>query len=202
VFEPKEKMNKKTIILTVLIVLLVPTVIALDNCKGTMYESDIPCLLLLPVNQSVTACNTLTTSFYNNGSTLIYTQTMAVYSPFKCNNTFNHSSFGTYTFQYGTGDTGSITVEEDEYQQYYLYWVVLIVFSILVIVGHLMEISEFTMIAGILAMIIGLNIFINGFPNLTNVFLKNGITVVIWGVGAYLIIKPAMEFFENWRDRE
>ena len=56
------------------------------------------------------------------------------------------------------------------------------------------------MIAGMLAMIIGINIFINGFPNLTNTFLRNGMATIMWGIGAYLIMLPGMEFFENWRD--
>lgn len=190
---------KKTIL--ILLVLIIPIAYALDNCKGTMFQQDIPCLLLLPVNQSVTPCNTLDVLVYNNGSTLLYTQTMAIYNPFKCNATFNQTTFGTYTFQYGTGDTGSITIEEDEFQQYYLYLAILLVFFILVIVGHLKDIGEFIMIAGILAMVIGINIFNNGFPNLTNVFLRNAIVLVIWGVGAYLILAPAMRFFEEWRDK-
>ncbi len=194
---------KKTIILTVLIVLLVPTIIAeLDNCKGIMFENEIPCLLLLPVNQTTTPCNELQVLTYNNGSTLVATETMAIYSPFKCNATFRQTTFGTYTGQYGTEDTFTIVVEEDDFQQYYLYVAVLIVFFILVGLGYFLNEGVFTMIAGILAIIIGINIFNNGFPNLVNDFLRNSITVVIWGVGAYLILVPAMKMFDEWRDRE
>ncbi|KKN11188.1 hypothetical protein LCGC14_1028920 [marine sediment metagenome] len=188
----------KKLILIILVILIIPIVIAIDNCKGTMFQQDIPCLLLLPVNQSVNPCNTLTTEVYNNGSTLLYTQTMAIYSPFKCNNTFNQTTFGTYTFQYGTGDTGSIVVEEDRFQQYYLYIAAFIVLLTLVGLGFWKHEGIFIMIAGILAMIIAINIFVNGFPNLTNEFLRNGMTLIVWGIGAYLIMLPGMEFFENW----
>ena len=193
----------KTIILTLALILIVPAILAeLDNCKGTMFVNEVPCLLLLPVNTSVTACNTLSVSVYNNGSTLLYTQTMHQYNPFKCNGTFflNGTSFGTYTFEYGTGDTGSIVVEEDRFQQYYLYVAAFIVLLILVGLGFWKHEGIFLMIAGILAMIIGINIFVNGFPNLTNTFLRNGITLVVWGIGTYLILLPGMDFFENWRD--
>ncbi len=194
---------RKTIILTLTLILILPFVLAeLDNCKGTMFQQDIPCLLLLPVNVSVTPCNTLNVSVYGNGSTLLYIQTMHEYNPFKCKATFNQTSFGTYTFQYETEDTGTIVVEEDKFQQYYLYVAVLIVFFILVGLGYFLEEGVFTMIAGMLAMIIGINIFVNGFPNLTNDFLRNSITVVIWGVGAYLILAPAMKMFDEWGDRE
>ncbi len=189
-------MNKTTIIGIVLI-LLIPLVSAIDNCKGTMFQQDIPCLLLLPVNQSTTACNTLTTFVYN-GSTLLYSQTMGVYSPFKCNNTFNQTHFGTYNGQYGTGDTFTLVVEEDDNQQFYLYLVSVGVLLSLIVLGFWKHEGIFLMIAGILAMLLGINIFVNGFPNLTNDFLRNGITLIVWGIGAYLIMLPGMEFFENW----
>ena len=85
-------------------------------------------------------------------------------------------------------------------EEYQLYVVVSIIFFILVGLGYYYEIGEFVMIAGILAMIIGINIFNYGFPHLSNEFLRNAIVMIIWGVGAYLIIAPAIEFFENWRD--
>ncbi len=188
-------------IIALTLILIVPFIFAeLDNCKGTMFQQDIPCLLLLPVNQTTIPCNTLGVSVYNNGSTLLYTQTMAIYSPFKCNATFNQTTFGTYTFQYDTEDTGSIVVEEDRFQQYYLYVASFIVLLILVGLGFWKHEGVFLMIAGMFAMIIGINIFINGFPNLTNTFLRNGITLIVWGIGAYLIMLPGMDFFENWRD--
>ena len=191
---------KKTIILTLALILIVPLAYGLQNCKGTMFQQDIPCLLLLPVNQSTTPCNTLDTKVYNNGSTLLYTQTMGIYSPFKCNNTFNQTTFGTYTFQYGTGDTGSIVVEEDRFQQYYLYVTAFIILLSLIGLGFLKHDGTLMTIAGMFAMIIGINIFVNGFPNLTNTFLRNGVTLIMWGIGAYLVMLPGMEFFENWSD--
>jgi len=189
----------KWILIILMALFLVNTVIALDNCKGIMHTNDIPCLLLLPVNTSETACNTLNVSVYNV-STLLYIQTMHEYNPFKCNATFNHTDFGTYTGQYGTDDTFTLIVEEDETQEVYLYVFSLVIFFILVGIGYSKEIAEFVMIAGILAMIIGIVLVIYGFPNLTSVFLKNSIAVIFWGVGAYLILEPAMDFFERWKD--
>ena len=179
----------KKLIILFLMILIVPIVYSLDNCKGTMFQQDIPCLLLLPVNQSVTACNTLDVSVYNNASTLLYTQTMAVYNPFKCNATFNQTDFGTYTGQYGTEDTFSIVVEEDDNQQFFLYVASFIVLSIFIWIGFSKQDGIILIIAGMLAMIMGINIFVNGFPNLTNTFLRNGITTIVWAVGAYLIVK-------------
>lgn len=187
---------KLTIIFLLMLMFLTSIVIALDECKGTMFTNEIPCLVLLPYTND---CTTIGIKFYTNGSTLLDNRLMSQYSPFICDQTFNYTSFGTYTFNYSTGDSGSIVVEEDEEQQYYLYVVVLMIFFILVGLGYWKGEGIFVMMAGMLAMIIGIVIYIYGFPNLTNEFLKNSITVVIWGVGAYLILEPAMDFFERWK---
>ena len=105
-----------------------------------------------------------------------------------------------YTFQYGTGDTGSIIIEEDDVQEVYLYIFSLIIFFILVGIGYAKEIGEFVIVAGMLAMVIGTVLIIYGFPNLTSVFLRNSIAIVFWGVGAYFILEPAMDFFERWKE--
>lgn len=178
---------------------MIPIVMALENCKGTMFTNDIPCLILLPVNTTTIPCNTVDTSFYNNGSTLLYTQTMAQYNTFNCNNTFNQTAIGTYTYLHTTDDSGSIEIVEDKNQQYYLYVVALIIFFMLLWIDYKVEDGVFTMIAGMLAMIIGINLYVSGFPNLVNEFLRVGIALPFWGIGAYLILVPAMKFFEEWR---
>lgn len=193
-------MKKITIAGIVTLIILIPIIYALDNCKGTMFTNEIPCLLLLSVNTSETPCNTLNVSVYINGSIFRYNQTMHEYNPFKCNATFNQTGFGTYTGQYGTGDTFTLIVEEDKTQEVYLYIFSLIIFFILVGIGYAKEIAEFVMIAGFLAIVIGIALIIYGFPNLTSVFLRNSIAIIFWGVGAYLILEPAMDFFERWKD--
>ena len=177
---------------------MIPLVNALDECKGTMLANEIPCLLLLPVNTSEIPCNTLTTLIHTN-STLRFSQIMGEYTSYLCNNTFNLSDIGTHTFLYSTGDSGSVVIEQDTIQEVWFYVVVLIIFFILVGVGYGKDIAEFVMISGMLAMIIGISLFFTGFPNLTNDFLRNAIVAVICGIGAYLILEPAMDFFERWK---
>lgn len=94
-----------------LILLIIPLVFAtgqIEECKGTVDTDELPCQVLLPYNGD---CTTLSVSFYN-ATEFIYQAEMGVYSPFKCNATFNETSVGTYVFNYTTGDSGSIIVEE------------------------------------------------------------------------------------------
>ncbi len=103
-------MNKKILFLFVLFIFSIYLVSAVEECRGTITDEEVPCLVLLPINTTIIPCNTLSTSFFNNASTLLYTQTMDEFNSFLCNATFNQSALGTYTFSYSTGDSGSIIV--------------------------------------------------------------------------------------------
>ena len=179
---------------------LIPLVSAIDECKGTMHNNEVPCLLLIE-NSSSNPCSTMTVSIYSNESGLIYTQQMDQYSPFLCNGTFNITTYGTYTHQYSSKDTGSIIIEEDVDNRYYLYVITLIIFFILFGLGYKLEDPNFIIISGMVAIVMAINLFLNGFPNLVNEFLKNGIVIVLFGIGAYLVLVPSIEQFEAWRDK-
>lgn len=91
------------------LLLLIPIASALEECKGTIVTTESPCLVLLPYTGD---CTALEVYFYNE-TTHLHTTTMFNYSDFLCNGTFNYSILGTYVFNYSTGDTGSIIVEND-----------------------------------------------------------------------------------------
>ena len=109
-------MTKLTLIFFFVFLFFVSFVAALDinECKGQVEPSEVPCRILLPINTSLTNCSEITISFYMNGSTFIYNQIMEEYNAFNCNATFNQTNQGSYTFTYSTGDSGSIIVERGE----------------------------------------------------------------------------------------
>jgi len=190
--------------LIILMVLLIPIVYGICCEKGKK------CIISETCQDA--ACGNCSITVYNRSGVIEVPQA-----------SMNKISFYTYTFNisedalnYGTYPyainctnnkicQGDCRVEvmqecEGENEEYYLYIITITIFFILVILGYWKREGWFTMIAGILAMIIGIVLFNYGFPNLTNEFLKNAIVVVIWGVGAYLILAPAMELFESWKD--
>ena len=189
-------LNNKLIFWIIAIIFLALPVFAIDECKGTMNNNEVPCLVILPVNITTTACNTIQVSFYN-ASVFLNAQTMEEYSPFSCNATFNYTEFGTYSFNYSTGDTGDIVIEEDVDNRYYLYVIALTVFFILLGIGYFTEEKFFVILAGMLSCVIAINLFLNGFPNLSNEFLKNGIVMIFAGVGFYFILAPSIDYFER-----
>ena len=90
--------------------LIIPFAYSLEECKdNTITENDIPCLIFLPVNN--TECSTFDVSIFKDNISS-YNTTLTEYTNFLCQFEFNKTAFGTYSFQYSNGDSGSIIVEE------------------------------------------------------------------------------------------
>lgn len=101
--------NKLKISISLIFLLSCTFIYGLEECKGTMVQEEVPCLLFLP---SLEDCTTLSISVYIE-DTYLYTQSMNQYNEFTCNATFNQTNLGTYTGNYTTGDSFSIIMEED-----------------------------------------------------------------------------------------
>lgn len=186
----------KKLIIFLIFILSIGLVNALDECKGTVNPNEVPCQVLLPVNTTLTNCNTINVSFYSN-TTLLESHFMTTLNPFMCNGNFTQEGFGTYGIQYSTGDSGSITVEEDINNAYFLYVVSLIVFFIMLGIGYTIEDHVFLIFSGMVSTVLALNLFLNGFPGLSNAFLQNSIVVVLAAVGFYYVLIPSIELIEK-----
>ena len=81
---------------------------------------------------------------------------------------------------------------------YYLYITIFISFITLLGLYYYLEDSVFGVISGMLVIMTAIAIFNIGFPNLTNTLLKNGLVVILWGVGAYYVIIPSLNIITNW----
>ena len=183
-------------ILLLIVLLLIPSIYAYDECKGVINTNSLPCKLLLPA-LSTTDCATINISYYNE-TTYLSNATMTRYNLIYCYVNFTQTKYGTYSYYFTTGDSGSIIVEEDKNNSYYLYIVSLIVFVILIALGYWKEEVTFITLGGMLLCAIAINLWLNGFPNLTNDFLKNGIALVIGALGAFLIVAPYVDELERY----
>ena len=87
---------KKTILITFIIGILYLSIAnALDECKGVMNDNELPCEVLLPINTSITGCNTINVSFFSN-ATLLDSNFMIQKNPSICFGNFTQTTFGTY----------------------------------------------------------------------------------------------------------
>jgi hypothetical protein len=148
------------------------------------------------VTPEITWCSSYTYDILNTNGTLIETKNLTLF-----NNDvyyFNLSlDEGNYVLRLCDGGTREIIVENDN-EQYYLYVIALLVFFVLLGLGYYLKQEIFVIIAGMLSMIIAINIFFNGFPNLSNEFLRNGMVIVLAGIGMYFTLAPSIDFLENF----
>lgn len=196
-------MNKK-IMLMLIVLLFIPII------EGICCEKSKDCVISETCQDG--NCGNCSIEIYNRTGTLIVEKanmSMVNSYLYTFNATTTLEDYGTYPYVINCTPSklcqGDCQVEvvqecEGENEEFYLYILSFIIFAILVGLGYYYTEGIFVVIAGMLASIIGIVIYIYGFPNLTSTFLKTSIALVIWGVGAYLILAPAMQFYEDWKE--
>lgn len=142
------------------------------------------------MNTSESACASISVDYYNV-SDLLYGQAMNQYNSFACNSTFNQTRLGTYTFDFSTGDSGSIIVEVG-YQMMILWFFALAIVVGLVIFGFMKEDVYVLSFSGILMIVMGFFLWFNGFSVFINIVTQT-FAMILWGLGAYVIVKSNIE---------
>ena len=166
-----------------------------NECSGFINKNDVPCVLLLPVNNSLISCASWNTTIYNR-TTKLSTKTMAVYNSHNCYNNFSYTEYGTYSIYYSSGDTGSVVVKQDINYLYYIYVVSFVLLIVLLLVGYQLQNWVYIVLSGFLSCGIGIYMATVGFPNLNDQFLQYTMATIFLGFGFYLILMP---FLENMR---
>jgi hypothetical protein len=107
---------KWKLLIILIVICIIPSVIAIEECKGTITKTESPCWILLTVNSTSTDCTKINATI-NNDTDQLCNYTMSSFNPSLpiCNATFNFTNVGTYVIYYTTGDTGSIIIQEDEF---------------------------------------------------------------------------------------
>ena len=146
-----------------LILLLIPFVYSLEECRGTITQEQSPCFVLLPVDQAATNCRDINVTYRTNASTFLYNQSMDTFNSFLCNSTFNQTIVQTYTFLFtpldqSFSDSGSIIVEVGNVNFFNLlvYLVFMAIILVLIIFMHTFsETSGSSVVYGWMATAVG-----------------------------------------------
>lgn len=182
----------KKYITLLLIILLLPSVIALDLCEDKP-EINTPCIMVTP---EISSCGKYEYEIFNMNGTKVNNGSLEVYNDDIYYFNLTQPS-GDYVISLCDGATREITVNNDD-SQMWLYILGTLVFIGLLVLGFYLEDEAFVIISGMLSIVMAINLFNEGFPELTNVFLKNGIVMVLAGIGFYFIIAPSVELLESW----
>jgi len=188
----KNKLSGRVIpFLILFLFLLIPFTLAIDECKSHQPSDKIPCYIFLNYNST---CSDLTVSFYN-ASSLLVTKSMEQYSPFICSVNFTYSSVGTYNFNYSTRDSGAIVVEDGTTMIYLLYFG-LAVIALLTMWAFKTQDQRVFLINGLLMLVMGLYIWINGFGVYNDMGSKM-VATVIFGIGMYFTFMASMSMVDG-----
>jgi hypothetical protein len=92
---------------------MIPISVAIEECQKQMSASDIPCLVISTWHYPL-ACNNYNVDISNSSGMNIAILNMGDFgaSGF-CNFTFSNMTAGSYAYNISSGDSGSITVKED-----------------------------------------------------------------------------------------
>lgn len=107
---------KKHLIL-IMVLLLIPIVVSLGECKRVMNPGDVPCMFTTSMKGNwiyTNDCNTYIVEIYDSTPTLLDSRTLGNYQNTRCNLTFNYTEPGSYLLNFSSRETAKIIVEEDD----------------------------------------------------------------------------------------
>ncbi len=183
-------------------------IVTIQIVYGSCCEKNKECIIAETCQDA--ACGNCSITVYNNSGALKIPQSnMNIQTPYIY--TYNASSslwnMGVYPYTINCTNNkvcqGDCQVEvkrdcEGGNDAYYLYIVVYVIFFILLGLGYYLKEGAFVIIAGMLSIIMAINLFMNGFPTLTNLFLKNSVVIILAGIGFYFVLIPSLEYIEGW----
>ena len=171
------KNNK--IMMGLLILVLLPIILAAvcpaDNEPDI---SEIPCEEITPIIYNKTECNVTISNIYNPA--INYTFVMTNRSDYTWNYSFdvNYSTSNTtsYTQRLCDNSTSNVTISPTETanEYWYIYFLFFGVFAIIFIIGEWKENFVFKYLAGSFLLVVGIYVFINGFPGQVLSYLGSG----------------------------
>jgi len=176
-------LNKKLDIILLGIVTLIVLNILIVNATicpadNELDISDIPCEEITPIIYDQTECNV--TIINLNNSDINYTINMTNRGDDSWNYSFNPTYSDSNTTQYiqtlcdNSTSVITITPTETANEYWYIYLLFFGVFAVVFIIGEWKENFIFKYIAGAFLLMVGLYIFVNGFPGQTLSYLSSG----------------------------
>ena len=192
------------IVISLIILLMIPSVLSI------CCEKNEPCTISETCQDG--DCGNATITIYNGTGIVINPQTtMNEINSFLYTFNASENNFTSYgIYPYAINTTTSKFCQGDCYvevkaecfatpDEYYLYIVGIILFFGLFGLGYFLEDTTFTIISGMLLVVIAIALYQIGFSKLDNEFLKQAIIMVTAGIGFYLIIVPSVDWFENFK---
>lgn len=192
-------MIKMKRIIVLLMLLLLPIASAIDVCEDKPKIST-PCMMLTP---EISECSIYDYKIYEINTTteskgdLINNGTLSTFNGEIYYFNFTEAE-GEYLVRLCDGAVREVIVENDN-DEFWLYVVSGLVLLGLLGLGYYIEDNIFVIMSGMLSMVIALNLYHYGYPDLTSEFLRHSIIIIFAGIGFYFVLAPSIEKIQEWR---
>jgi len=184
-----------------LFLLTLPLSSSLIECQDQTDIEDTPCTVITPV-MNVTAgvdCNATIINIHN--VSMNHTVNMTQLPDKTYNFTFPFSAFSTYSITTCTDYSASLDIghwDEDYNDKWlYFYGVALGLAGLLLVTGLKMEDHILLMLSGFIFVAFSIVFVRIGYPTLTNSAIRNTITLVGFGMGAYLSVSSGLKMMKE-----
>lgn len=178
-------MKTKIIIPIILIFILIFTVNAADYplCNNPAIP---PCSLITPQ----LTCDTYTYETLDLNGTSIDSNELTPFNNTQYTLNVTYAQGG-YSINLCDNSTMMLLVGENEQNVYNITLLGFIVMIGLLVLSYAFKNKWFVVVAGMASIVLALHIFNQGLPSLTP-FLQNTLTIILAGIGMYLIIAPML----------
>ena len=99
-----------------MMLLLIPIVTSIEECKRVMNTGDVPCTFITSMKGKwiyTNDCDTYTVEIYDSTPTLLDSRPLGTHQNTRCNLTFNYTEIGSYLLNFSSRETAKIIIEED-----------------------------------------------------------------------------------------
>jgi len=186
-------MKKILIIIIGILLILFPTIMAAvcpaDNGPDI---SEIPCEEITPIIYNKTLCNVTIINLYDSDTNYTINMTHRVDDTWNYSFDVNYSTSNTTTYTQTLCDNSTsvvtITPTETANEYWYIYLLFFGVFAIIFIIGEWKGNFVFKYLAGAFLLMVGLYVFINGFPGEVLSYLGSGDSSAWVSWGSFILI--------------
>ena len=180
--------------LYILVLLItIATASALDICSDKN-EILTDCVMVTPPLN----CTNYTYSIFNISGNLSMHNNLSEVYPDSDIYQFNFTQpEGNWVIQLCDGTSREVNVKESPNIKYQLYIITIIMAALLWYLGYKNELPFMVSLSGFIIASLGIYLWIDGFPYLTNDFLQNGLSLIMVGMGAFLAAVPIIEWTQE-----
>ena len=185
----------RTMILPVFVfIFVIGNVIAAEQCSKNTPSDSLPCNLYKQYGADACTNYNITVKYLVDNSTNNLSASSININLYQYD--FDINKEGDYLISYCDDTSETIGVYDTQINVYIVF---IAIIGMLVVFGYKYNEKVLLMFAGIIVIALGFLVSSNGYPDITNNFMKTMFAMPVWGIGIYLMASNGLKFIkEGW----